>query len=315
MSNVTPRRGRILTTHSELIAHWPAMVRAAQSIVRSQQDAEDCAAACLAQMCARPMDPCDNLEALLITVTKRRAIDLVRSHEAERRRETRLAHIAPVESHDLAQEVVDRAEARWFDTAARRHLRPHVYALLERLAADMPIGEAAAELGMTRRAAESHLLRARRALREALPRAMAGVVIAFGCLRRFSARTAGPALTAVSAGCVMLLPSVSGWLHDTRHAPSAIAPFRGDSRPATSAELTADTTATAVPPLRAVTRSTAKRQSVDDPPTTVVLHGPGSSEVFVKEGDTGGGEEGLVEVLMACVRDFQLTPERIGCSG
>jgi DNA-directed RNA polymerase specialized sigma24 family protein len=300
--------------HAELIRHWAAMVRAAESIVGSRQDAEDCAAACHAELCEKPPLRADNLEALLVTVAKRRAVDLVRTRCAERRRDGRLASRASLTEHDVAEEVVNRAEARWFDSAARRTLRPHVYALLERLAADVSIDQAAAELGMSRRAAESHLLRARRTLREVLPKAMASVVVLFGAFRRLGSRSAAPALTAVSAACLLVLPAVSGVFSGGEAPQRALAPPHAHERPATALELLAggqEPPLTREKPARSARRAPAesKRSPI------VTVHGPGRSEVFVRHGDTGGHERGPVEVLLACVDDFQISPQRIGCAG
>jgi RNA polymerase sigma-70 factor (ECF subfamily) len=144
------------------------MVGVCERVLNSREAAEDCASeALLAVLTAGGLDNVRNEQAWLVRIAKRRAVDAVRREIRDRRRTVRLAGQADLGAGDVAEAVLDQAEARWLSRMAAEILPPLSAAVLDVVADGYSVGEAAAKLGMTKRAAESHLHRARTALRAA----------------------------------------------------------------------------------------------------------------------------------------------------
>ena len=161
------------------------MVLAARPVVGTVEEARDCAAQAVLQYLEHDPRDVANLEAFMVTIAKRRAFDHVRGRERTRVRDDRYAHECPLSAPDVAEDVAARAEARWVDQEARRLLQPHVYELLQLIADGVPMSEVATRLGMTQRAVQSHLLRARRTVRAALAESLAALGIAAAAVRRW----------------------------------------------------------------------------------------------------------------------------------
>jgi len=106
-------------------------------------EARDCAAEAVRQVLDRQPTGVVNLEAYMVTVAKRRAIDRHRARERERRRDRRLAGQLATTVPDVAEGVASRAEACWADGEARALLKPHVYRLVRMLVDGVPLNEAA----------------------------------------------------------------------------------------------------------------------------------------------------------------------------
>ncbi|MDP9164824.1 MAG: hypothetical protein M3O32_01950 [Actinomycetota bacterium] len=98
--------------------HWDAMVAASLNVLGSRDQAHDCAAEAMAQVLQRRPADIANLEAFMVTVAKRRAIDRHRARARDRRRDARLAGEAAITLPDLAEDIAARAEARWADEQA-----------------------------------------------------------------------------------------------------------------------------------------------------------------------------------------------------
>ena len=160
-----------MTIHQAPWDHWDAMVRAARSVLGERDAAGDCAAEAMTQFLEKSPNDVLNLEAFLVTVSKRRAVDRIRQAKRERSRQMRVALATAADVADVAEAVVHRRHAEWVDAHARRLLRPEVYQLLTLVADGTPVAEAAAMVDMTTRAAESHLSRARSMLRGVIARA------------------------------------------------------------------------------------------------------------------------------------------------
>jgi RNA polymerase sigma factor (sigma-70 family) len=144
------------------------MVGACERVLRSREEAEDCASEALLAVLQRGgLEGVRNEEAWLVRIAKRRAADAVRRDVRGRRRAVRLAARAAVLPAREDEEVLDQAEARWLAREADRLLLPDQARVLAALADGYTVAEAAAGLGMTKRAAESHLHRARQVLRTA----------------------------------------------------------------------------------------------------------------------------------------------------
>ena len=184
-----------------LLAHWPAMVGVCERVLNSREEAEDCASeALLAVLTAGGLDNnVRNEQAWLVQIAKRRAIDAVRREIRDRRRTVRLAAQANLGSDDVTEAVLDQAEARWLSRMAAEILPPLSAAVLDTVADGYSVGEAAAQLGMTKRAAESHLHRARTALRAAWAATLSLVGWFVSGLRRNAPAVSGTLLAAALA--------------------------------------------------------------------------------------------------------------------
>ncbi len=304
----------MLITQQDLREHWPAMVRAAQAIVGTRDDAEECAATALAQACERDM-PVDNLQAFLVTVAKRRAIDLHRRRERECVRDLRLRAQCLANTSDIADDVVARAEARWVDSFAQELLRPHVYRVVRRVADGAAVGDVAREMGMSQRAVESHLLRARRLVRQAVG-SLAALVIFVVSAGRKGAPKLAPVIALAASVAVLAIPFTDGPPKGAPRLVVPVAPEQAASQrtapevlqhlPATDRRETRATRGPTPMPARLAGRSESD---------LITVVGPADSTASVTHGDTGEAEETPVEVILACLRDFQVSPSQIGCSG
>lgn len=188
---------------SQVWDHWGAMVLAARPVVGSLEEARDCASEAVLQYLERRPQDVVHLEAFMVTIAKRRAIDHVRARERARIRDSRAAGTESLTTPDVAEDVATRAEALWADSEARRLLQPHVYRLLQLVADGVPLSEVACRLHMSERAAQSHLLRARRVVRAALARTLAALGIGCAALRRWSGSAAASTVALAAALAVV----------------------------------------------------------------------------------------------------------------
>lgn len=302
-----PTGGAGLTTH--LWDHWDAMVRAAKGVLGCRDAAGDCASEALVQ--ALEMNPSDvaNLEAFLVTIAKRRALDTIRRQVRSRRREQLVGTQFVLDVVDVAEDVTARAEARWVDEQARALLRPQVYALVRLVADGMEIDAAAAQLGMTRDAAASHLKRARAVIRAAFAKTLVGIAATHAGLRRLL-RPSAAAGTATALGFAALLAIVVAPPKPSRVAPELeLAPVTDAARESHAAPRTP-----APPPLglaskrpRTTTPAGARRST-----TLAQLQTPVGG-VRLEERDDGQDNGDLVSRLLACSRHIRIEDEYIGC--
>ncbi len=304
-----------METSGDLLDHWPAMVRVAHSVLGSRDDAEECAASAVAQVVAQAKVDVENYEAYLVTVAKRRALDMRRARSRSWRRAARYASLDQVTVADIAEDVAARAEAVWADAAARGMLSPRVYRLLQMVGDDVPTAQIALELGLTSRAVESHLLRARRAMRVALAQALALIgALAFG-LRRMFAGTA-PATVAVATFVLMTTPSLAPWLPSS---PSTPRDLTAGSPHAYELAMTQRSDSTPAAPKLVASRvhhETAIRRQPTLSPTRspiATLQGPAHASATVTAGDSGTHEDTPVEMVVACAHNLQVNSEHVGC--
>lgn len=201
------------------------------------------------------------------TVSRRRLIDQLRRRSRERvagQREP--SAIAPADPADL---VADRDLARWL-VRSMADLPPTTRDVCAAIGAGKSEAEVAAELGLTARAVESHLTRARRRLRKL----RIAIVLPVGvCCARVLQRLAAPltcAAVAAPVAAVMLLPGSPAPHHSLPHA-------------AAPAAMTTSPTTTPPPPpvvtstttvVRTTTTATSAPSSVTTTITTHLLPAP-----------------------------------------
>ncbi len=306
--------GGCMYAQVEIEQHWRAMVRVARSVLGSSDEAEECAGAAMVQVLERQPEGVKNLEAYMVTVAKRRALDRLRSLHRARRRDLLLAAQSGVGIADIAEDVVARAEARWMHEEARQRLSAQSFRILQAVANNEELEHVARREGITLRAAQSDLFRSRRLLRSVWARTLAflGGAWAFG--RRRPVTAAAP-LTAVGL-VLVLLPSAGG----SFLAPSEAAPIRvprfanGNSAFVSSVVqdrptrvLAASKAAKATPTVVAL--ETTPRLTH---PVTVVRSLAGTT-VIQKEQHGSGPSADPVTGAVECIAHISLDPHNLGC--
>lgn len=291
------------------------MVGTARGVLGTVDDTEECASEALLQVCeARPGDVL-NMEAYLVTVAKRRAIDRLRHLDRARRRDARLAAREAMLVPDAAEDVVRRDEARWMSMEAERLLDPRALELLRRVADGDDIQEISRSLGMSTSAAQSALHRSRKLLREVYAKALALVGIGAVAGRRVGSLSA----PAIVAAALVLVPSPTDAPDRAPHdAPPRLQADQAQE-PAESAPRSqellkqpigeslghAAVPAAAVPP--------APHASSENPPAVEVA-GPLSSRVALEErNDNSPDQDGLPEEVAHCLQSLQVTTQHVGC--
>lgn len=154
---------------------WHAVVSSCLSLVDSREDAEDCASAAFVALLERHQPPASS-EAFLVAVARRRAVDETRRKAWQRHKVERLRAAVHPEGSDLSDGVVNRDEARWLAARVLPTLPAKTRLVIEAVAYGKSVAVTAEELSITVRAAESHLLRARRILRQAVVEHLANAV-------------------------------------------------------------------------------------------------------------------------------------------
>lgn len=257
---LTVRFGVTDPTPLPLDVLWSVAFRRCRVAGAQPEDAQDCAQDAIAELLARP-DDVDSPKAWVATVACRRYIDLCRLRAKER-----TAGLAPTpaglvpDAIDPEELAVGRAYARWAVGRMRRWPKPTL-AVCATLAAGMSRPEISRRLGLTHRALESHLTRARRLLRALGLLTVAA--IALGRALRAAAPAGSPAAAAAlpPVAVLFLVGNVIGGLRPddgpgtaagatppaavhvtTTPPPSPTGPPRHDPRPAG-----APTPATALP--------------------------------------------------------------------
>jgi RNA polymerase sigma factor (sigma-70 family) len=314
----------LVADRADVMETWPAMVRVCRGLLGNRQDAEDCAAeAVVAVLADGRHEDARNVEAFMVTVARRRAVDVLRRRDREQRRAARLQAQLELAVPDLAEALVDQAEAQWLAQQARLRLTPPALAVLTELADGASVEQAAATLGMSRRSVESHLLRARRVLRglSAGPLAVLGWLLA--PFRRVPVTSAGPVtLTATAAAVLSLVLALPQGPSETGPpGPVTVRPLDGKSVVGSAVPSPAPPLPGAVPagarvapapaglvpePPPAAPQSEAPAPS----PVASVLTPAARVDVDSREDPAEGT---VVEKLQHCVQSLQVSAEHIGC--
>ncbi|MFI2371651.1 sigma-70 family RNA polymerase sigma factor [Streptomyces sp. NPDC018833] len=196
--------------------HRKQLLKVAQRRSMSLQDAEDAVHEAMARAAERPHLDASRLGAWLTSVTIRLCIDQHRQLSRDAGICRRVGSTLTVPSTVPHEEAVcDRAEARWLALQSVELPKNQVEALRLK-AQDLDVAQVAQRMGLTYKAAESLLGRARRTLRAALAATLAVVVGMWRGRPRLVGGTptaappavlASTAVTLMIAGLVLTSPS------------------------------------------------------------------------------------------------------------
>jgi RNA polymerase sigma factor (sigma-70 family) len=284
------------------------MVLAARPVVGTLDEARDCASQAIVQYLEQDRRDVANLEAFMVTIAKRRAIDHVRARERARVRDDRYAHEVVLSAPDVAEDVATRAEARWADREARRLLQPKVYELLTLVADGVPMGEVAQRLGMTERAAQSHLLRARRTVRAALARTLAALGIAVGSVRRWW----GPAAVSAPVLAAALVLAI-GTATAPRLPRSPVLTLLPGTTSSPHVEVVADETHRVAAHRRTSSSAARTEAAVPTRPREDVHVQTPVGSVAVEDRDTGHHSDSYAEEVLWCLQHLRIELHYQGC--
>lgn len=297
--------------------HWDAMVSASRKVLGCDDEALDCAAEAITQVLERRPTDVANLEAFMVTVAKRRAIDRLRARQRARRRDQLLAGQAALDAPDVADDIASRAEAQWADARAQELLKPHVYRLVRLIADDIPMQEAASRLGMSHGSANSHLLRARRTVRKAMVQALGVLAGVLACGRRLVPAAPPAVAVAVVAATALFVASPA-----PSPSPQATPPAAVDAGQHPVSVVNAAAPAAQAP--RGQNRQSDPQQpradapgrprtgTAPEPARTGIAHTPVIG-VETYETDDGHQSDGPVEMVMHCVENLTVTVGYQGC--
>ena len=288
-------------------------------LVGSRADAEDCAAEAVLEALQQEdkLKHVDSVEGWIVTVAKRRAIDLVRTRAAEQRRFTRLTVAAsrellsPIDSR--IEELLDHAEATWLHEEAAV-LPATTRKVLACLMQGRTNAETAVELGLSRRAIENHVFRARQHLRATWLSSIAAFVGLLAGLRRFArAAASSPATVPVAAlGVVVTMAIVTSPLlqHHPHASPRTAAPILGVAGRLVGASdpLDAHSAQVGAPVAVGLSRAARAPRSSESSRTLVSVHPAGADKpgVRVTQEEHGPPTGGPVDNLVTCVQTFKL---------
>ncbi|MFF5894906.1 RNA polymerase sigma factor [Streptomyces argenteolus] len=209
----TPRRPRGPGNRWELVwSHREELLELARLRAPSDDEAEDA----VHEAMIRAVEDPDVRYCRLRPWLRRATVRACAERHRRIARDAELARSLPVTSVDPCQveeAACDRAEARWLAGRGRELLTARQAEALRLRSQDLDVGQVARTMGLSYRATESLLARARRSLREALAASLALAVTAWLCVRRFPgtgttrSAVAASAATVAVAGAFLPLPS------------------------------------------------------------------------------------------------------------
>jgi RNA polymerase sigma factor (sigma-70 family) len=302
---------------AELAAAVPAAARACRAILWSREDADDCVGAALEQaLRARQTTTLECPRAWLISVAKRRALDLAKRRAREERRAATQVAAETMFFADPTSSVDDEHEADWLWRQAQA-LPPTTVRVLASIRGGATVAEAASDLGITKRAAESHVLRARQRLMSAW-RCTLSVGGGFPlAMRRILGSVAAPAtaVAAVAGAALLVLPTAQHPASpgSATRAPGSVAVAVRE--PVAAHPLTPRLRADVVNAsphghIRAVPATGSGRA-----PRRRAVHaavGTPAGPVTVQEKDRGG-PDGVVTGTAKCLSELEVSARRVGC--
>ncbi|MBT2455952.1 sigma-70 family RNA polymerase sigma factor [Streptomyces sp. ISL-86] len=185
----------------QIWSHREQLLKVARRRSMSLQDAEDAVHEAMVRAAECPHLDGDRLGAWLTSVTVRLCVDRFRQLSRDAEVHTRSALTAPGQV-TVEEAVCDRAEARWL-AGRSRDLPARQAEALRLKAEDLDVAQVAGQLGLSYRAVESLLVRARRTLRATL----AGTLALAAWAWRARPQAGGGAQTAglVSAAATLVI--------------------------------------------------------------------------------------------------------------
>jgi RNA polymerase sigma factor (sigma-70 family) len=215
-------------------AERSTLVRIARRAGLTDLDAEDCVQEAILKVVPRAGVDESRMAGLLVTVVRRRAIDIHRRAQAAARASKRLQAVAPCDADTPDVLLCDRAEAEWSATVVEQLPAFQRQVLMAR-ADGRSWNEIAHDLSTTVKAVESAVSRARASVRLALASTL-GIAIALARRWRQSSTTVVGGTTAV-----VLIAAVTAPLLHRRDSPEPPAP-RGEAAVRELAEPASTTT-------------------------------------------------------------------------
>ena len=300
-------------TQLDLEMHWSAMVKVARSVLGCAADAEECAAAAIAQVLERQPRGIQNLEAFMVTVAKRRAQDRLRGKIRLRRRLTALCSTDHVP--DIGTAIADQDAEQWLVLEARRILTPRSFRLLEASGGAEPLAEIATREGMTVSAVKSDVRRSRAKLLSVWARASAALGALWAGLRRLPSTAPALATVAVFTFAPLLIPAVDGL--GSPDASPIIGVIEGERQLAPSVASWVEPAVSPVHRARSVLASTPRsRGSVKAP----LVHESDPVGMTTVDADRHGAgpDAGPVGTLVECLNNVNpdpatFDPHHLGC--
>ncbi|MFE2023471.1 sigma-70 family RNA polymerase sigma factor [Streptomyces sp. NPDC059499] len=228
----------------ELIwSHRDELLEIARSHSSNAEEAEDAVQEAMIRAAEDPDVPYGRVRPWLRLATLRACADRHRQVARDRELSQSPYAAAPVEPFPVEDAACDRAEARWLADRTAELLPARQVQALRLQAQDLDVGQVARTMGLSYRATESLLARARRSLRNALAGCIALATALWMCARRFprtgiaqSAGATSAAMTLAVAGAV--LPAGPLDRPDSR-PPSGSGPETVVARAASAADLPA----------------------------------------------------------------------------
>ncbi|MGW1812139.1 RNA polymerase sigma factor [Streptomyces sp. NPDC002125] len=207
--STAPRPGAPGNRWELIWSHRDELLEIARSRSSSAEEAEDAVQEAMIRAVEEPGVPYGRIRPWLRHATVRACAD--RQRQVARDRELGAApSAAPAASSLVEEEACDRAEARWLADRTAELLPARQAQALRLQAQHLDVGQVARTMGLSYRATESLLSRARRSLRGTLAGSLALAAAAWLCARRFprtgtvqSAGAATAAVTLAVAGAVL----------------------------------------------------------------------------------------------------------------
>ena len=303
----------------DALAAWQAGVRACERLGMRTHDAQDCASDALlaALLATRRGDEIDDLTAWVSLVAKRRAVDEMRRQVRSSRRMATLAGQRQATENDPADAVADADEARWLMAQVER-LPLVTRRVVETMATDaLTARAAAAQLGITSRAAESHLLRARQRLKAKWTATAALVWPLLMRVRRAAGHAAVRGSAALSAACMVTAIFSVGFAHRGLSGGEARAHLL-TTRPAVPVHDQGGAASVSGPIVRPPGRSasrTGRHSSHYAVPTSIApiasAHSPAATVTVTQEPRPWG--PGPVAAIEGCLQNLSVSTTEVGC--
>ncbi|MFD6280362.1 RNA polymerase sigma factor [Streptomyces sp. NPDC060209] len=192
----------------ELIwSHRDELLEIARSRSSSAEEAEDAVQEAMIRAVEDPDVEYGRVRSWLRLATVRACADRHRQVARERELSKSLS-AAPVEPALVEEMACDRAEARWLAERGAELLPARQVQALRLQAKDLDVGQVARTMGLSYRATESLLARARRSLRSVLAGSLALASAMWICVRRFPRTDVAQSAGATSAAVTLAVAGV-----------------------------------------------------------------------------------------------------------